>query len=116
MAVRGIRAYGRHGVFEEERSVGQVFVVDVVLSLDTRAAAASDDLRRTVDYGAVASAVQGILRGPSVLLLETLAQRIADCMLEQAGVQAVEVTVHKPEAKLGVAFADVSVTVGRGRA
>jgi len=53
LAVRGIEAFGHHGVFEAERRDGQVFVVDVVLFLDSRSAASRDDLRETVDYGSL---------------------------------------------------------------
>ena len=54
VALRGLRVRGRHGVLAEETALGQVFVVDVVLHLDTRAAAAGDDLTRTVHYGELA--------------------------------------------------------------
>ena len=48
----GLRVFGRHGVLDHERRDGQEFVVDAVLWLDTRAAAATDDLALTVDYAA----------------------------------------------------------------
>jgi hypothetical protein len=56
--IRGIRGFGRHGVFDHERADGQEFSVDVRLELDTRAAAASDRLADTVNYGTIAE------RGP----------------------------------------------------
>jgi hypothetical protein len=59
VAVRGLRAKGHHGVFEREREEGQLFVVDVEMAVDTRAAAADDDLTRTVHYGVVAEEVVG---------------------------------------------------------
>jgi len=115
IAVRGLSAVGHHGVFEFERREGQTFVVDVVLGVDTRAAAASDDLAQTVDYSAVASDVVALIEGEPVDLIETLAQRVADACLAREGVRAVEVTVHKPEAPVGVAFGDVTVTITRQR-
>ena len=54
IALRGLRVFGRHGVLEHEQRDGQEFIIDAVLWLDTRAAAANDDLSLTVDYGAVA--------------------------------------------------------------
>jgi dihydroneopterin aldolase len=115
VAVHGIAARGHHGVFEHERREGQTFVVDVVLGVDTRTAAASDDLADTTDYGAVAARVVAILEGEPVDLVETLAQRIADACLSFDLVRAVEVVVHKPEAPVGVPFTDVTVTIVRTR-
>jgi 7,8-dihydroneopterin aldolase/epimerase/oxygenase len=115
ISLRGLRAHGRHGVFDEERAMGQTFVVDVALELDTRPAAESDELADTVDYGVLASDVVGIVEGEPVRLLETLAARLAERCLGHVGVTAVEVTVHKPEAPMGVAFEDVTVTIRRSR-
>lgn len=115
VAVRGIAAHGHHGVFDFEKRDGQPFAVDVVLGVDTRPAAASDDLADTVDYGAVAAAVVEVVQGPSLDLVEALAQRVADACLAFEGVGAVEVSVHKPEAPVGVPFSDVVVTIVRTR-
>lgn len=115
VAVRGIRARGFHGVLPEERRDGQDFVVDVVMALDTAPAAASDDLDATVDYALVAQRVVAVVEGEPVNLIETLAQRLATVVLEQRKVQEVEVTVHKPQAPVGVPFGDVVVTIARGR-
>ena len=59
--IRGIRGFGRHGVFDHERAEGQEFVVDVRLELDTRKAAATDDLADTVNYGVVAEQVHAAI-------------------------------------------------------
>lgn len=115
VTVQGITARGRHGVLAHERELGQRFVVDVVLHLDTRAAAAADDLRLTVHYGELAVAVATVVSGEPVELVETLAQRIADVALAPAGVVAVDVTVHKPQAPVPVPFDDVTVRIRRWR-
>jgi dihydroneopterin aldolase len=116
VALRGLRGFGRHGVLPAERSLGQWFAVDVELGLDTRSAAAGDDLGGTVDYAAVASDVVALIEGEPVNLIETLAQRIADAGLARPGVMQVEVTVHKPGAPVStVPFDDVSVTITRSR-
>ena len=109
----GISARGHHGVLAQERRDGQVFRVDITLEVDTRAAARSDDLGDTVDYSAVAGAVVALIEGPPFNLIETLADRIASACLEHAGVLRVVVSVHKPEAPVGVAFDDVIVRVAR---
>lgn len=111
----GLEAEGRHGVLEVERREGQLFRVDVTLGLDTRTAAASDDLTDTVDYGALAGDVLAVVGGDPVDLIETLAQRIADVCLVDPRVQWTEVTVHKPAAPIEATFADVVLTIHRSR-
>jgi 7,8-dihydroneopterin aldolase/epimerase/oxygenase len=115
IALRDLTARGRHGVFPEEREHGQLFRVDVALGVDTSAAATSDDLADTVDYGVLADAVVAVIEGEPVNLVETLAARIADTCLADPRVEDVEVTVHKPEAPISVPFGDVTVTIRRAR-
>ena len=115
VALRGLKARGHHGVFPKVREEGQTFIVDLVLGLDTRPAAADDDLAKTVHYGIVAEEVVADVRGKPVNLVETLAERIAQTCLKHDGVQEVEVCVHKPDAPSTVPFDDVTVTITRSR-
>ena len=115
VALRGLRGFGRHGFLPAEQEIGQPFIVDVDLGLDTRAAADTDDLHHTVDYAQVANAVIALVEGEPVKLIETLAERIAAECLAQPTVQTVGVTVHKPSAPVTVPFQDVSVTITRSR-
>jgi 7,8-dihydroneopterin aldolase/epimerase/oxygenase len=115
LALRGVRARGRHGVHDHERRDGQEFVVDAVLGLDARPAAAGDDLSLTVDYGGLATRLAAVVTGEPVRLIETLAQRLAAVCLAEPAVMEVEITVHKPDAPLMVSFGDVSVTILRRR-
>ncbi|GAA4974915.1 dihydroneopterin aldolase [Kineococcus glutinatus] len=115
IVLRGVEATGHHGVLPAERALGQRFRVDVALHLDTRPAAAGDDLTATVHYGLLAERIAALVAGDPVDLLETLAQRIADACLAEAPVQAVDVVVHKPAAPIPVAFADVEVALRRSR-
>ena len=115
LAVRGIEAVGHHGVFDFERRDGQVFRVDLVLALDTRQAAASDDLADTVDYGSLVDRVKVAIETEPVDLIEKLAQRIADLCLTDDRVRSAEVTVHKPEAPIAATFSDVALTITRSR-
>jgi len=116
VALRGLRARGHHGVFPKEREEGQTFVVDLVLGLDTRPAAAADDLAKTVHYGIVAEEVVAVVQGEPVDLIETLAERIAQTCLKHDAVEEVEVCVHKPDAPITVPFDDVTITITRSRA
>lgn len=111
----GVTATGYHGVFEHERREGQTFVVDVVVHLDTRRAAARDDLEHTLDYGALAQQVVAVIEGPPADLIETVAERIAATVLADGSVAAVDVAVHKPQAPIPVPFGDVVVAIRRDR-
>ena len=113
VTLTGLRVRGFHGVLPQERAEGQEFVVDAVLALDARRAADSDELADTVDYADLAHRLAAVVAGPPVQLLETLASRLAECCLRDRRVLRAEVTVHKPAAPIGLAFADVSVTVVR---
>ncbi|SDK42788.1 dihydroneopterin aldolase [Streptomyces indicus] len=115
VALRGLKARGHHGVFAHEREEGQTFIVDLVMSLDTRSAAADDDLTKTVHYGVVAEEVVAVVEGEPVDLIETLAERIAQTCLKHEPVQEVEVVVHKPDAPITVPFDDVTITITRSR-
>ena len=106
---------GHHGVLDFERREGQEFVVDVEILLDTRAAARGDDLGATVHYGHLAERLHRAVSTDPVDLIETLAQRLADVCLAEPPVMAVDVTVHKPQAPIRVAFDDVSLTIHRSR-
>lgn len=115
LAVLGIEAVGHHGVFEFEKRQGQTFRVDLVLGLDTRAAAESDNLTDTVDYGHLVAAVTKAIETDPVDLIEKLAARIADVCLADERVQWTEVTLHKPEAPIEATFSDVTLTIRRSR-
>lgn len=115
IVLRGLRVRGFHGVLPAERRDGQEFVVDAVLFMDTRASASSDDLADTVDYGELAKALRDVIAGDPVDLLETLAARLADSCMTDHRVVAAEITVHKPQAQIGLDFQDIAVTVRRER-
>jgi 7,8-dihydroneopterin aldolase/epimerase/oxygenase len=116
LAVLGIECFGHHGVFDFERRDGQIFVIDLVLGLDTRPAAASDDLRDTVDYGSLVNSVKAAVENDPVDLIENLAQRIANVCLLDARVEWSRVTVHKPDAPIDATYSDVALTITRKRA
>ena len=114
--IEGVTAKGFHGVFPEEKRVGQLFMVDAVLHLDLAPAAESDDLALTVDYSEVARYIETEITSGSYDLIETLASRMASGIVEKYSlIKSVEITVHKPEADLGVTFTDLAVTLTRSR-
>jgi dihydroneopterin aldolase len=113
--LRGLRIRGYHGVFDFERRAGQDFVIDAVLELDLRPAAASDDVADTVHYGELAERLAAVVSGEPVNLIEKLAARLAAVCLTDDRVAAATVTVHKPQAPIPLEFADVAVVVRRTR-
>ncbi|WP_232676339.1 dihydroneopterin aldolase [Nocardioides sp. R-C-SC26] len=115
LSITGIACFGHHGVFEHERRDGQTFMVDLRIGVDTRPAAASDDLRDTVDYGSLVMAVKAAVERDPVDLIETLAQRISDVCLLDSRVEWAQVTIHKPDAPIDTTFADVTITITRKR-
>lgn len=115
LAIMGVEVFAHHGVFDFERRDGQKFVIDLVLGLDTTPAAASDDLKDTVDYGSVVARVVESAASEPVDLIETLAQRLADVVLREPGLEWVEITLHKPSAPIDATFDDVALTITRSR-
>ncbi len=115
LSVTGIDCFAHHGVFDFERREGQVFVVDLVLGIDTRPAAASDDLVDTVNYGTLVADVKAAVERDPVDLIETVAQRITDVCLLDTRVEWARVTLHKPDAPIDATYSDVALTITRTR-
>jgi dihydroneopterin aldolase len=113
--LRGLTVRGRHGVFEHERADGQEFVIDITVWIDLVDAAASDNLSDTYDYGVLAQRAAGIVAGPPRNLIETVAGEIAEDVMNDERVHAVEVVVHKPQAPIPQTFTDVAVVARRSR-
>jgi dihydroneopterin aldolase len=113
--LRGLTVRGRHGVFDDERRDGQDFVVDITVWIDLANAAASDDLADTLDYGTLAQRAADVVSGQPRRLIETVAAEIAEDVMRDDRVHAVEVIVHKPSAPIPLTFSDVAVTARRSR-
>lgn len=113
--LRGLVVRGNHGVFEHERRDGQDFVIDITVWVDLRAAAMSDELADTLDYGVLAQRAADIVAGEPRQLIETVSGEIADDVMRDPRVHAVEVVVHKPSAPIPLTFADVAVVARRSR-
>lgn len=113
--LRGLKIRGQHGVFDHERANGQDFVVDITVWIDLASAGTTDDLADTYDYGALAQLAADVVAGPARNLIETVGAQIADQVMDDERVHAVEVAVHKPRAPIPQQFADVAVVVRRSR-
>ncbi len=111
--LHGIQFYGYHGVHDEERRLGQRFLVDVELRLDVSTAAAADDVSAAIDYSQVHAVVLEIGTQQQFKLLETLATRIASALLERFPMREVTVRATKQAPALPGVLAGVSVEVTR---
>ncbi len=112
IAVRGIRAYGKHGALPGERNHSQAFDIDVELELDLSRSRASDELADTLDYAAVHARTVALVRERSYALLERLADELVVDLLRDGRVNAATVSVAKPNLLDG---ATPSVTVRGAR-
>ena len=98
--LKNMTFHAYHGVWDEEREIGQRFEVDVELKVDVREAAKFDKLKNTVDLYAVFEAVEGAIVKGKFLLLETMAEKVAQTVLEKFITSEVLVRCRKPHAPI----------------
>ena len=109
--LREIRADGKHGASRGEQDAPQAFLVDVDLEVE----ALDDDLGTTADYRVVAYAIQDLVSKRSFALIETMAEHIAQVVIEVPGVRWCRATVHKPRAAERLRVGDVSASAEAGK-
>ncbi|GLJ45603.1 hypothetical protein SUGI_0959970 [Cryptomeria japonica] len=104
LVLQGLRFHGFHGVLEEERKLGQKFLVDVDAWLDLKKAGRSDKLEDTVSYAEIYSLVKEIIEGPPHVLLESVAELITSVIFDKfPQIHSIRVKVGKPHvAVLGI--------------
>jgi len=116
IVLKGIHGFGYHGLFEQERMEGQDFFVDLELKLDLTPASLSDSIEDTVNYAEITDLVVEEITKDPVNLIEKLAARIAERVLNQhIKVISVTVTVHKPQAPVAAQLKDIAVVITRKR-
>ncbi len=115
--VKGIRAYGKHGVYVEEKKEEQLFLVDVKV-LFREINKSDDSLKKTINYETLVKKVVDLVKKESFNLIETLATKLVQEVEELAiktnvnkNIKQVSVIVHKPETLLNKITEDVSVKV-----
>lgn len=114
--VRGLRLHAFHGVGDDERRLGQHFLLDLTLELDLASAAASDKLADTVSYAEVIAVASAAFCGESFRLIEAAAGVVAQAILARfPRVERLAVAVHKPNAPITAVFSDCGVTICRAR-
>lgn len=110
IALRNVRAYGRHGANPGERDAEQPFDIDVEIAIDLAAACASDDLDDTVNYAELHKRILDVVQSTSFALLERLASQIVHEIFRDPRVARVCVAVGKPNLLQG---ATPSVRISR---
>jgi dihydroneopterin aldolase len=114
--LKNMQFYGYHGVFEEEKKLGQRYQIDVVLETCLREAGRTDDLHHSIDYSKVYEDVSRIVTGSSFDLIETVGEEIATELLKNyIQVRKVSVTVRKPEVPIPGILDFVAIHIERER-
>ena len=114
--IKGLKLFAYHGVNEEEKINGQNFILDITAYLDLSKPCKSDELEETVSYAKIIKAVRAEFTKEKYDLIEKAAQVTADCVLDNFDrINAVEVTLKKPEAPIKADFDYVAVSIRRER-
>lgn len=114
--IRGIQVHAYHGVFEEENRLGQKFIFDVDYWVDAKDYARADDFSHAVSYGDVHDVVVEVAKGPTIKLIEALAEAVAQALLSRfPSINMVRIELHKPGAPIAGVFSDVGVEIIRRR-
>jgi dihydroneopterin aldolase len=100
------------GIFEWERRIKQTVAIDLEMATDIRPAAASDAIEDTLNYKAVAKRLIEFVGDSEFFLIETLAERVAQILIEEFGLAWVRVRLSKPGAVRG--SRNVGVLIERG--
>ena len=100
------------GIYDWERKVRQTISLDLEMGADIRKAAATDAIEDTLNYKAVAKRLIAFVGASEYQLVETLAEKIAEIILDEFDIPWVDVRVNKPGAIRGAR--DVGVIIERG--
>jgi len=114
--VNQMEFWGYHGLFPEENKLGQRFYVDAELELDLKPAAESDDMTKSVDYGAIYETCKKIVEGEAHKLVETVAEKLSAELFNQfSPVQGCRLKVYKPDPPIPGHYQSVAIEIYRSR-
>lgn len=117
ICVKGLKLFGKHGVFAPERENGQAFIIDVECRLDIAEAAVGDAYAKTVCLNQICHAISDVSKQGPYNLIETFADKIADGLLAKfPTISAVDAVVYKPDAPVDFEITHTCVRVSRRRA
>lgn len=114
--IKNLKLFCYHGVNPEEKEDGQNFVFDIVASVDLSAPCETDNVDDTVSYAKMIKTIRRVSLSQKDDLIERVAQRIIDALFEEYDkIQALKITVKKPEAPMKADFEYVAVEIERER-
>lgn len=114
IAIDRLKVFCNHGVYDVEKATGQNFYVSAKLYVNTAKAAYNDDLSLSVNYAEVCHKITDFMQNNCFDLIETVANRLCDYLFaEYSLIRGISLTIHKPEAPIGLPFEDVSVNIER---
>lgn len=112
--IKGLEIFARHGVYPEENTLGQKFIVNAVLYTSTRKAGLTDQLEHSVNYGEVSHHIRRFMEEHTYKLIESAAELLArELLLTYPLLQTVDLEIEKPWAPVGLPLDTVSVFISR---
>lgn len=112
--IHRLKVFCNHGVYEEEKINGQNFYISAALYVNTRKAGTTDNLNDSVNYAEVCHKIHHFMTTNTYNLLEAVAENLAYFILsEYSMIKAIDLTISKPEAPIGLPFDDITVTINR---
>jgi dihydroneopterin aldolase/2-amino-4-hydroxy-6-hydroxymethyldihydropteridine diphosphokinase len=116
MYIRNLELFGFHGVFEEEKKLGQKFIVSLELDLNLKIAGKSEDLTKSVHYGELCKKIEQEFKRENYDLVETATLNLADFILnEYKIINGVKVFLKKPWAPIKMHLDTVEIMIERKR-
>ena len=116
ISIKNLEVFAKHGVYTEEKALGQKFIISVVLYTDLSRAGKSDSLENSIDYGKICALIKSFVEKNIFNLIETVAENLAEKLLvENALLQKVHIEVKKPWAPVAMHLETISIEIERGR-
>lgn len=113
--IQDLEVYANHGVFPEEKKLGQKFLVSACIYLDSRKAGMSDNIECSVDYGDLCHFICNYMQSNTFHLIEAAAEAVAEQILKQyEQIRSLTITIKKPWAPIGLPLKNVGVEITRG--
>ena len=114
ITIKDLEVYAHHGVYPEEKKLGQKFLVTAELYTDFSNATENDDINMSLDYGEISHKITEFAQNNTYKLIETLAEKLAQMLLETyVLLNGVQIEIKKPWAPIGLPLEYPSVKLKR---
>lgn len=113
--IKNFEIFANHGVFNEEKNLGQKFILDLEASLSLEEAGKTGNLKKSVHYGELCLGIEKVFTEKSYDLIETAAEKVAEFTLTTyPSIESVKVKLKKPWAPIGRHVEYAAVEIERG--